>query len=392
MRGLFWLLVLFALAVGLSMAMRFNDAYVLVVLPPWRVEVSLNLALAAIAGAFLLLYGALRGISLTLSLPGRVRAFRETRRKEKAAAVFQEAVRLLFEGRFGHALRKAAEAHAAGEAPGLAALIAARAAQRMREPQKQEAWLDRATQDDGRTEAARLMLEAEMYLDARRFEDAVAVLVRLQQVAGRHIAALRLELRAQQGAGNWAEVLRIARQLEKRDALPAEVTREVKTRAHCELVAQRAGDTGLLLAYLREVPAHEASARLTREATQHLLALGAHEAARRLIEDQLEREWDSDLSMRYGLADGDAAARIARAEAWLNQHPRDAALLVTLGRLCVQQQLWGKAQSYLEAALSIEDSRDTRLILAGLAERLDRPEEANRHYRAAAQIAPEPRT
>lgn len=389
MRGLFWLLVLFALAVGLSMAMRFNDAYVLVVLPPWRVEVSLNLALAAIAGAFLLLYGALRGISLTLSLPARVRAFRETRRKEKAASVFQDAVRLLFEGRFGHALRKAAEAHAAGEAPGLAALIAARAAQRMREPQKQEAWLDRATQDDARTEAARLMLEAEMHLDARRFEDAVAVLVRLQQVAGRHIAALRLELRAQQGAGNWAEVLRIARQLEKRDALPAEVAREVKTLAHCELVAQRAGDTGLLLAYLREVPAHETSARLAREAARHLLVLGAHEAARRLIEDQLEREWDSDLAMRYGFADDDAGGRIARAEGWLNQHPRDAALLVTLGRLCIQQQLWGKAQSYLEAALSIENSRDTRLLLAGLAEQLGRPEEANRHYRAAAQIAPE---
>ncbi|TXG88033.1 MAG: heme biosynthesis protein HemY, partial [Rhodocyclaceae bacterium] len=78
MKGLFWLLALFALAVGLSMAMRFNDAYVLIVLPPWRAEVSLNLALAVLFGGFVLLYGALRGIALTLSLPGRVRAYRET--------------------------------------------------------------------------------------------------------------------------------------------------------------------------------------------------------------------------------------------------------------------------------------------------------------------------
>ena len=154
MKGLFWLPALFALAVGLSMAMRFNDAYVLIVLPPWRAEVSLNLALAVLFGGFVLLYGALRGIALTLSLPGRVRAYRETQRKAKAASVFQDAVRLLFEGRFGHALKKAAEAHSAGEAPGLAALIAARAAQRMRESGKQEAWLDRATQDDARTEVA----------------------------------------------------------------------------------------------------------------------------------------------------------------------------------------------------------------------------------------------
>ena len=46
---------------------------------------------------------------------------------------------------------------------------------------------------------------------------------------------------------------------------------------------------------------------------------------------------------------------------------------VVLGRLCILQQLWGKAQSYLDAALSIEDSCDTRLVLAGLAERLEPP-------------------
>ena len=387
MKGLFWLLALFALAVGLSMAMRFNDAYVLIVLPPWRAEVSLNLALAVLFGGFVLLYGALRGIALTLSLPGRVRAYRETQRKAKAASVFQDAVRLLFEGRFGHALKKAAEAHSAGEAPGLAALIAARAAQRMRESGKQEAWLDRATQDDARTEVARLMLEAEMYLDARRFDDAVTVLSRLHQLAGRHIAALRLELRAQQGAGHWNEVLRIARQLEKRDALAFEAFREITLKAHCENVAQHAGDLGLLLAYLREVPEREMGAKLVCEAADLLIAQGSHEAARRLIEDQLAREWDSELVIRFGRTEGDVSGRIAKAEAWLTAHPRDAALLVVLGRLCILQQLWGKAQSYLDAALSIEDSCDTRLVLAGLAERLERQDEANRHYRAAAQLS-----
>ena len=390
MRGLFWLLALFALAVGLSMAARFNDAYLLMVMPPYRVEVSLNLAVVALFAGFVLLYAALRGISLTLALPGRVREFRERRRQAKASAIFQEAVRLLFEGRFGHALKKAAEAHAAGEAPGLAALIAARAAQRMREPGKQEAWLDRATLDDARTEAARLMLEAEMYLDARRFEDAVAVLNRLQQIAGRHIAALRLELRAQQGCGNWDEVLRIARQLEKRDALAAEVAREIKLKAHRENIAQRRGDAAQLRAYFARVPDNETGPRLAQAVASALNALGAFEEARRVIENQLEREWDSALLALYGDADGDAPARLGRAEAWLQKHPREATLLVVLGRLCMQQQLWGKAQSYLDASLSVAPSREAYLALAALADELDRPDDANRHYRAAAQLSAQP--
>ena len=40
MRALSWLLLLAALAVGLALAARYNDGYVLVVLPPWRAEVS----------------------------------------------------------------------------------------------------------------------------------------------------------------------------------------------------------------------------------------------------------------------------------------------------------------------------------------------------------------
>jgi HemY protein len=60
---------------------------------------------------------------------------------------------------------------------------------------------------------------------------------------------------------------------------------------------------------------------------------------------------------------------------------------VVLGRLCRQQQLWGKAQSYLEAALSVEISREAHLELAALADELGRADEANRHYRAAAQLS-----
>ena len=62
--------------------------------------------------------------------------------------------------------------------------------------------------------------------------------------------------------------------------------------------------------------------------------------------------------------------RIERAESWLLEHERDAQLLATLGRLCAQAELWGKARSFLEASLSFEESRVAHLELARLAERL----------------------
>ena len=55
MKGLFWVLALFALAVAVALGARLNDGYVLLVFPPWRAEVSLNLFVLALLGTFLTL-------------------------------------------------------------------------------------------------------------------------------------------------------------------------------------------------------------------------------------------------------------------------------------------------------------------------------------------------
>ncbi|MBL8489863.1 MAG: heme biosynthesis protein HemY, partial [Rhodocyclaceae bacterium] len=104
MRALLWLLTLAALAVGLSLAARYNDGYVLFVLPPWRMEISLNLLLVLQVAGFLALYLVLRLIINTLRLPGAVQEFRARRRRDKAEGALQEGARLYFEGRYGHAL------------------------------------------------------------------------------------------------------------------------------------------------------------------------------------------------------------------------------------------------------------------------------------------------
>ena len=84
------------------------------------------------------------------------------------------------------------------------------------------------------------------------------------------------------------------------------------------------------------------------------------------------------------------ALRIERAERWLLERERDAQLLATLGRLCAQAELWGKARSFLEASLSFEESRAAHLELARLAERLGQAGEAQRHFRRAAELALDP--
>ena len=71
---------------------------------------------------------------------------------------------------------------------------------------------------------------------------------------------------------------------------------------------------------------------------------------------------------------------------WQGERPEDPQLLAALGRLCAHAELWGKSESYLEASLAFEESRATHLELARLLDRHGRGEEAQKHYRRAAEL------
>jgi HemY protein len=89
----------------------------------------------------------------------------------------------------------------------------------------------------------------------------------------------------------------------------------------------------------------------------------------------------------YGeLHEGNGVAQIEQAERWLQVHNTDAGLLLTLGKLCMYQSLWGKAQSYLEASCSLRPSREALTALAQLAEKQDKKDEAFKYYHRAMEL------
>lgn len=388
MRALLWFLTLAALATGLALAARYNDGYALLVLPPWRIELSLNLLIVLLVAGFLLIYLALHSVATVLRLPAKVREFRERRAQAKADSALRNAVLLWQEGRFGHAIKSAETAFDAGHAPGLASLVALRAAHALHDGERQEIWRQRALENDSGMRAVRLKTEAELAFDDRDFTAARELVDALLRESGQHIAALRLSLRIRQALGDWAEVLRLTRTLEKHKALTPEQAIPLRLRAHRESLAAIEGDAARLARYWKSMPEEDRQeVRLALATAQALASADDCGEAAQLVEDFLDRQWDSTLVEAYGECQGgDVVARIAHAEKWLNSHPRDARLLLTLGRLCRQKQLWGKAESYLEASLAIEATAEAHLELASLLDELERTDAANRHYRKAALV------
>lgn len=396
MKSLLWLLAVFAAAVAIVILGRIEAGYALFVYPPYRVEVSMLFFAVALVASFLLAYAALRLLAHTLALPRYVRDFRERRRRDRAHAALAAALQAYYEGRYARAEKEAALAFENGPASGLAALLAARAAHEMRDFERRSRWLERAEAADPGLEAARLITRAELALEDRDFTSAREALRSIHGAGPKHIGTLRMLLRAERGAGAWDEVLRLATQLAKRDAIPAALAEEYKVQAMIELLRRAAATPADFERRWRALAANEQThPRIAAGAAGHATALGKAELARDIIERSLAEEWSPQLVALYGelpeALDGprrehEARLRIERAEQWLLERERDAPLLATLGRLCAQAELWGKAQSFLEASLSFEESRAACLDLARLEERLGQGEEAQRHYRRAAEL------
>ena len=379
-----WVLAVFALAVGLSLAAHLNDGYAILVFPPYRVELSLNFAILLGIAGFALGYMLLRLLGHTLRLPLHVRAFRERRRGEKGRAAMLAALQALFEGRYGRAEKSAGEAYDFGEAPALSALIAARAAGEMRELERRDQWLARAESHDSDARQARLAVQASLLLDDRRYDDALDVLLELSRSGPKRIATQRMLMKAHQRLGHWDEVRRLAAALGKRGVLAEVAATQLRITAQIEALRQHARDAAALAACWQHTE-DRLDTRVARTAAQLFIALGECRRAHEIVETALEAEWNEQLILLYGECLGaDTLAQIERAESWLKSRPRDRALLLTLGCLCMQQELWGKAQSYLEASLSEEPSASAHLALARLFDRIGKPEDANRHYRASA--------
>jgi HemY protein len=396
MRTLLWLMAVFAAAAALAVFGRANEGIVLVVYPPWRVEVSLLLFALAASAVFALAYVATRLVHHTLGLPAQVRAFRERRRREQAQLALAAALLAYYEGRFARAEKEARLAWQAGAAPGLAALIAARAAHELREYERRDQWFERAAALGESMHSARLLQQAELLLDERDFVGARDALRSLRGAGPRHIATARMLLRAERGAQNWEEVLRLATLLGKRDAISPAIAQEYRVQAHIELLARAAGERDLLAARWRRIGAEDqAHPRVAAGAARYATALRDAPLAREMIERGLGGEWSAALLALYGELpplearerEREARTRLERAERWLHEHADDPQLLACLGKLCVAGELWGKALHFLEASVSLEESRAARLALAGLAEREGRNAEAQKQYRRAAELS-----
>lgn len=387
MKRVIWFLFIAVVAALLAIAARRAEGNVAILIPPYRIDLSLNAAVLILLGTFIAGYVLLGVANAARRLPEQARAYRARRRLEGASASLAAAVRAMVEGRWSRAVTLAASAAEQPETAGAASLIAARASAQLGETDRTAKWIARAGETSD-MQAAIDVLQAEIALDAREPHKALEAIERVQARGARHVHTLRLKLKAAVALQHWEDVLRLARQLEKHKALHPLAAAKTKSDAYEALFQRLQGDAYGVNALWQQVPAAE-----RKDPAVALAAAQAFDAAdlglqsRMVLEAALAQHWDERLIAAYAQGhENSMAARIAQAEAWLERHSTDGALLVALGRLCLREQLWGKARQYLERSLAYRNAPDTHALLGELAEQSGDRDAAFTHFQRAAKV------
>jgi HemY protein len=101
-----------------------------------------------------------------------------------------------------------------------------------------------------------------------------------------------------------------------------------------------------------------------------------------LVYKSLKKSWDSQLAQLYGLIiRSEPNKQLSNAEKLSKQYAKQAIWLLTLGRLAVRCQLWGKARAYFEESLALEANRETFAEYGKLLEQMGDMAGAMRSYK-----------
>jgi HemY protein len=394
-RNALWVFGLAALAVALALAGRYGSGYVVFMVPPYRIELSVMLFFLLTLLTFGITYALLRLTRSALRLPRALKAKKHERARAKSRTALYASMKSLFSGQFREAERHARVAMSAEMAHegtrDLAAAVAAWAAHEGGNSDAAVPYLERIR--DAKSGAMRDASLAYMLLAEGRAKEALPLLKDLAQSEPKNPGVLKMKVEAEMAEKAWEDVLATLGPLTRSGLMPEKAAQQIRTSAEIHLIKSKPADRDAILSTWKAVSRESRyDIGVVLAVVSRLNAIGCGEDAKAVIDETVDERgpegWDRALAAAYADCKSDSTlAQIERAERWLRDHARDAELLATLGKLCMRQALWGKAQSYLEASVALEPSTDAHMTLARLMEQIGKRDDAIRHIRRSAELA-----
>ena len=390
MKALIWLVVLFAGAAAVAVLTHSYPGNVFIIMGDELRRISLNTFILSTVVFVVVLYLLMTLLGRVVSIPGGMRRYGKRRRSAKVADALNEAGQAFFEGRFQKAQTEADKVlknKECGDAAPLALMLAAYSAEQTNDDTAKQGYLQRLAALPEPMQLSRYLLEAESALERYDYEAAQTSIDAARKLNPGLTRLLQLELRMAVDQKDAMKVLRLTEQLAKAGALSTTELQQYQWVAYRQLLAQ-CHDAKALKTCLKRIPDADQKGGLSVEIAERFQQLGLYAQATKWAKANYPLKRDVALlnvlfESSANLTDKEQQQAFEAADGWLKTYREDTDLLLALGEAAYQRQLWGKAQSYLEASLSQHPSIQAHLALAKVFKATEQNTLAEQHQAAA---------
>lgn len=385
------IVLLIFIALGLSLllsyAIQLDPGYVRISFGNWLVESNLWVLLAiniTILATLFIILSVLKG---SASLSKNIRRFLGKSSQEKAKQATEEGIIAFLEGNWLSSKKLLTRAARKNTKPIINYLAAAQACNELGQTKEAEALLKKAYESSPESDFAVGIAQTRIQLQHEQFEAALATLVRLKKLQPQHPFVLRQLKVVYLKLEDWHQIIKLIPSL-RRDLKEDETgLKELELLAWKKLFTQKTEEilhrnqvnsaTEVLAALWRTVPdkfCEDVSLVLTY--AEQLIKVNQTAESETLLRITLSQHWHSDLVSLYGTVKGaNPSEQLLHAENWLKERPNNATLLLALGRLSLQNELWGKALEYFEASKRLHQTKESLAELCRLKLRMKKPQE-----------------
>ncbi len=366
-----------------------DPGYVLIAMNHWTIESTLVIAIVGILVVFFLLYLFFRLSLKIIHFPSRFKAWLKRRRIKKARAMTRKGLIEYSEGYWQKAKNHLIRALPNSDAPLINYLTAARAAQKMGDNKLRDHYLREAQQSMPEAKIAVELTQAELQIANHQWEQALATLKHLQDLAPRHPYVLKLLTNLYEEVKDWPQLIALLPDLKKHQILGKYAFEKLRRRAYLntmkEMIRHRQDEA--LKDFMKNLPKNlYYDPALNAEYCRFLLRENKNEQAEKVLRSCLRKEMNEALVLLYGLCEANVEQQLSFAEGLLKRNAHSYALYLTLGRLSIKNQLWGKAKNYLEKSIELRAQPDSYAELGKLYEQLNEPFKASHNFKKGLEL------
>ncbi|HRD69161.1 MAG TPA: heme biosynthesis HemY N-terminal domain-containing protein [Legionella sp.] len=369
-------LIAFVILLGsvyLGIQLSHDPGYVLVKMNHWTIESTVWVMVFGLILLFMIAHILLQIVHKVAKTPGELSKWNSKRLAQKAQATTRLGLIEYSEGYWQKAKHHLIQALPNTDTPLLNYLTAARAAQKMGDSQLRDNYLREAQQSVPEAKIAVELTQAQLQLANHQWEQALATLRHLQDLAPRHPYVLKLLMKLYEQVRDWPQLIELLPDLKRYGVVSDQDFEKLQSNTYLQALSDLAKQNQSqaaedLFQTLPKSVSH--NPEIIAEYVRLLIKNQNLSKAESLLRKSLKKQFDAQLIELYGLLNCEAG-QLAFAESLLKKNPRSAALLLCLGRLCIAQHLWGKAKTYLEQSIELSPTPIAYNELGKLHERLN---------------------